>query len=64
VTDFEEQNQMNADNLATCLAQSLVFPPGGTGGIFPINLGEHNNLVKSLIIQVGLSLFSGAITWD
>lgn len=43
---------MNADNLATCLAQSLVFPPGGSGGIFPINIGEHNNLVKSLIVQV------------
>lgn len=51
VTDFEEQNQMNADNLATCLAQSLVFPSGGGGGFFPMNLGEHNNLVKSLIIQ-------------
>ncbi|KAF8749816.1 GTPase-activator protein for Rho-like GTPases [Rhizoctonia solani] len=42
----------HAENVATCLAQSMIFPPGGTGGsIFPINLGEHHQLVKCLIIQ-------------
>ncbi|KAG9127010.1 rho GTPase-activating protein [Ceratobasidium sp. 392] len=55
VTDFEEQNQMNADNLATCFSQSIVFPPRSkveTNMLpFPVNLGERHNLVKSLIVQ-------------
>ncbi|KAG8709390.1 rho GTPase-activating protein [Ceratobasidium sp. 394] len=55
VTDFEEQNQMNADNLATCFSQSIVFPPRSKNEAnimpFPVNLGERHNLVKSLIVQ-------------
>ncbi|CAE7194218.1 unnamed protein product [Rhizoctonia solani] len=52
VIECEPDNHMSAENLATCLSQSLVFPPGGTGGsIFPINLGEHHQLVKCLILQ-------------
>ncbi|CAE6383766.1 unnamed protein product [Rhizoctonia solani] len=52
VIECEPENHMSAENIATCLAQSLIFPPGGTGGsIFPINLGEHHQLVKCLIIQ-------------
>ncbi|KAG8780421.1 rho GTPase-activating protein [Ceratobasidium sp. 428] len=55
VTDFEEQNQMNADNLATCFSQSIVFPPRPKVETsilpFPVNLGERHNLVKSLIVQ-------------
>ncbi|KAG8691032.1 rho GTPase-activating protein [Ceratobasidium sp. 423] len=52
VIECEPDNHMSAENVATCLAQSLVFPPGGTGGsIFPINLGEHHQLVKCLILQ-------------
>ncbi|CAE6515386.1 unnamed protein product [Rhizoctonia solani] len=52
VMECESDNHMSADNIATCLAQSLIFPPGGTGGsIFPINLGEHHQLVKCLILQ-------------
>ncbi|CCO34478.1 GTPase-activating protein BEM2/IPL2 AltName: Full=Bud emergence protein 2 [Rhizoctonia solani AG-1 IB] len=45
VMESEPDNHMSAENIATCLAQSLIFPPGGTGGsIFPINLGEHHQL--------------------
>ncbi|KDN42365.1 hypothetical protein RSAG8_06856, partial [Rhizoctonia solani AG-8 WAC10335] len=45
VIECEPDNHMSAENVATCLAQSLIFPPGGTGGsIFPINLGEHHQL--------------------
>ncbi|QRW12962.1 breakpoint cluster region [Ceratobasidium sp. AG-Ba] len=52
VTDFEEQNQMNADNLATCFSQSIIFPPRiGDSKPFPIDLGERHQLVKSLIVQ-------------
>ncbi|KAF8723198.1 GTPase-activator protein for Rho-like GTPases, partial [Rhizoctonia solani] len=52
VVECERDNHMSAENVATCLAQSMIFPPGGTGGsIFPINLGEHHQLVKCLIIQ-------------
>ncbi|CAE6480833.1 unnamed protein product [Rhizoctonia solani] len=52
VIECESDNHMSAENIATCLAQSLIFPPGGTGGsIFPINLGEHHQLVKCLILQ-------------
>ncbi|CUA76422.1 breakpoint cluster region [Rhizoctonia solani] len=50
VMECEPDNHMSADNIATCLAQSLVFPPGGIGG-FPINMSEHHQLVKCLILQ-------------
>ncbi|TIB18890.1 hypothetical protein E3P92_00350 [Wallemia ichthyophaga] len=53
VTDFEDQNQMFAHNLAIVFGPNILKPPAGPGNFMASmsNIGHVSNLVKIFILQ-------------
>lgn len=53
VTDFEDQNQMFAHNLAIVFGPTILKPPAGPGSFMQSmsNIGHVSNLVKIFILQ-------------